>query len=214
MLNAEPRFLKHLTSLHQLFPRLRIVLEHATTKEAIQTVLSLGETIACTITAHHLFLVIDDWAGQPLHYCKPVAKSYEDRRALRNAIISGNPKFFLGSDSAPHPFRNKMPSLPISSQGEVEAACTACAAGVHTSPHLLPLVAHAFESIEPRISLENFEAFVSTNGRAFYRVDAPESYVTLERSEEALPHAYRLGEKDHVVPFKAGQSIGWKINRG
>jgi dihydroorotase len=89
VLNAEPRFLQHLVKLHKRFPKLRIVLEHATTSEAAETVKSLGETVACTITVHHLALTVDDWAGQNLHFCKPVAKGYDDRRALREVIASG-----------------------------------------------------------------------------------------------------------------------------
>jgi dihydroorotase len=214
VLNAEPRFLSHLISLHSRFPRLRIVLEHATTQEAIQTVLALGPTVSCSITAHHLLLTIDDWAGQPLHYCKPVAKSYEDRTALRQALISGNPKFFLGSDSAPHPFRNKMPSLPLTAQGEVEKACSACAAGVYTSPYLLPIIAHAFEAVEPVIPLDRLEDYVSNNGRAFYRVQAEEGrFVTLRRSQGKVERAFRLGGEDYVIPYKAGEAIGWEVVR-
>lgn len=92
VLNSENRFLPHLKSLHELFPRLRIVLEHATTREAVETVKALGPTVGCTITAHHLVLIVDDWAGQPLHYCKPVAKFPDDRKALREIIAEGKPR--------------------------------------------------------------------------------------------------------------------------
>ena len=89
MLNAEIKFLPHLRSLHRQFPQLKIVLEHATTREAVDTVKSLGPTVACTITAHHLSLIVDDWAGQPFYYCKPVAKFPDDREALREVIREG-----------------------------------------------------------------------------------------------------------------------------
>lgn len=89
VLNAERHFLKHLEQLHKDFPRLRIVLEHATTKEAVETVKRLGSTVACTITAHHLALTVDDWAGQSFNFCKPVAKYPEDREALRAVIKEG-----------------------------------------------------------------------------------------------------------------------------
>lgn len=89
VLNAEPRFLPHLKSLHVKFPRLRIVLEHATTRAAVETVCSLGDTVACTITAHHLALTVDDWAGQSWNYCKPVAKYPDDREALREIVRQG-----------------------------------------------------------------------------------------------------------------------------
>lgn len=218
VLNAEPRFLSHLTKIHEAFPSLKIVLEHATTASAIQTVLSLGPSVGCSITAHHLLLIIDDWAGQPLHFCKPVAKTYEDRRALREAVLSGNPKFFLGSDSAPHPFHNKMPALQVDKEEQVTCASCACAAGVYTSPYLLPIVAHAFEAVEPRIPLERLQDFVSNNGRRFYGVPATEPTVTLRRtdgSSRPVKHAFSLkgaaGSDGWIVPFKAGKDVGWEI---
>ena len=89
VLNAEPTFLPHLRKLHARFPRLRIVLEHATTRAAVAAVKSLGDTVACTITAHHLSLTVDDWAGQSFYFCKPVAKYPDDRAALREVIREG-----------------------------------------------------------------------------------------------------------------------------
>jgi len=88
-LNAESKFLPHLKSLHRRFPNLRIVLEHATTRDAVEAVKSLGDTVACTITAHHLALTVDDWAGQSMHYCKPVPKFPVDRDALQAVIREG-----------------------------------------------------------------------------------------------------------------------------
>jgi dihydroorotase len=89
VINAEVKFLPRLVKLHAQFPRLRIVLEHATTRAAVETVKSLGDTVGCTITAHHLALTVDDWAGQGWHYCKPVAKYPDDREALREIIREG-----------------------------------------------------------------------------------------------------------------------------
>lgn len=94
VINAEPTFLPHLRKLHAHFPRLRIVLEHATTRAAVETVKSLGTTVACTITAHHLALTVDDWAGQSWNYCKPVAKFPDDREALRQVIQEGEVELF------------------------------------------------------------------------------------------------------------------------
>jgi len=89
VLNAEPKFLHHLHRLHNAFPSLRIVLEHATTRAAVEAVKSCGSTDACTITAHHLALTVDDWAGQSYYFCKPVAKFPDDRLALREVIQEG-----------------------------------------------------------------------------------------------------------------------------
>ena len=89
VLNAEPEFLPHLRKLHAAFPRLRIVLEHATTRAAVECVKSLGDIVACSITAHHLALTVDDWAGQSWHFCKPVAKYPDDREALHEVIREG-----------------------------------------------------------------------------------------------------------------------------
>ena len=90
VLNAEKEFLTHLVALHNQFPRLKIVLEHATTRAAVECVKLLGPTVACTITAHHLAITVDHWAGQNYHYCKPVAKFPDDREALRDIIREGS----------------------------------------------------------------------------------------------------------------------------
>jgi dihydroorotase len=89
VLNAEERFLVHLESIHRDFPKLRIILEHATTRAAVQKVTELGDTVGCTITAHHLYLIVDDWAGKPHNFCKPVAKWPHDRSALQDIIKKG-----------------------------------------------------------------------------------------------------------------------------
>lgn len=89
VMNAERAFLKHLRQIHADFPRLKIVLEHATTRDAVETVKELGDTVGCTITVHHLELIVDDWAGSPIHFCKPVAKYPTDREALRDVVLAG-----------------------------------------------------------------------------------------------------------------------------
>ncbi|KAG8903386.1 Dihydroorotase [Tulasnella sp. 403] len=200
VLNAEPNFLPHLRTLHEAFPRLRIVLEHATTRAAVEAVKSLGDTVACTITAHHLDLTVDDWAGQSFHFCKPVAKYPDDREALREVVREGHPRFFLGSDSAPHPVQNKAVAKPTEG----------CAAGVYTSPILLPLMADLLESFG---ALDKLESFVSTNGRRFYRKEVALSNtksVRLERRPLTVQHEFTsLGES--VAPFRAGKEINWSI---
>ncbi|KAJ1718876.1 dihydroorotase [Coemansia erecta] len=203
ILNAEERFLSTLRELHQEFPRLRIVLEHATTKAAVDCVKSLGETVACTITAHHLYITIDDWAGHPHHFCKPVAKYPHDRDALREVVKSGHPRFFLGSDSAPHPRSAK--------QGEKPAA------GVFTTPVLIPLMVSLFESMG---CLDKLEGFISSHGRKFYGLsEKPSGSITLTRAPFKVPTMYTIAGSDQgdggatVVPFMAETEIPWSITR-
>jgi len=205
ILNAEPSFLPHLQSLHTAFPKLRIVLEHATTRAAITLVKSLGDTVGCTITAHHLALTVDDWAGQSWNYCKPVAKFPDDREALREVIREGHPRFFLGSDSAPHPPHKKSTSTPQSP----------CAAGIYTSPILLPLVVQLLEEFG---ALERVEGFASTFGRAFYGREVGATRegagrVVLRKVEgegRKVDERWVLGEES-VVPFWAGKELKWEI---
>lgn len=203
ILNAKKHFLIHLRQLAADFPNLRIVLEHATTSEAISTVLSLPSNVACTITAHHLYLTIDTVAPQPHHFCKPLAKEPKDRAALRDAIKSGNPKFFLGSDSAPHPTSSKAPGLVEG--GELSP----CAVGVYTSPVLVPLVAALLESFG---ALDQLEGYVSTNGRNFYGVPAGEGKeVRLRRVRGKKVQSLLKGNGVEVVPFWAGKELSWEI---
>ncbi|KAJ7638559.1 Dihydroorotase [Roridomyces roridus] len=201
IINAEPQFLPHLHSLHEAFPKLRIVLEHATTRAAVEAVKACGPTVACTITAHHLSLTVDDWAGQSFNFCKPVAKFPDDREALRQVIREGHPRFFLGSDSAPHPFHSKSTSTP--SQG--------CAAGIYTSPILLPLVAHLLESFD---ALDKLEGFTSTFGRRFYRrevsTEGAEKIALHKVDKYVIQEQYGDGEET-VSPFWAGKELGWQI---
>ncbi|WVQ95694.1 dihydroorotase, homodimeric type [Kwoniella sp. CBS 9459] len=207
ILNAEVHFLSHLKKLATDFPKLRIVLEHATTAAAIEAVAGLPDNVACTITAHHLYLTIDEVAPQPHHFCKPLAKEPKDRKALQDAIKSGNPKFFLGSDSAPHPLSSKTPNL--TDNGSVSA----CAAGVYTSPILIPLVATLLESFG---ALDKLAGFVSENGRAFYGVPAKAGQeLKLKRTgdgeQDGLVKGTFKGEGVEVLPFWTGKKLGWEI---
>ena len=223
VLNAEPLFLAHLEKIHANFPKLRIVLEHATTRAAVECVKRCGDTVACTITPHHLQLIVDDWAGKPLHFCKPVAKTPDDRAALRDVIREGHPRFFLGSDSAPHPIASKYPS-PASrnnSTAEFVHQC-GCAAGVYTSAVLLPLCATLLESFG---ALDKLAGYVSVHGRRFYDEPAePSRVVKLRRTtpdDKPVPASYvhvsSLGKDDgdptklQVSPFYGGQRLAWAI---
>jgi dihydroorotase len=208
---------------------LRIVLEHATSAAAVEAVKQCGSTVACTITVHHLALTVDAWAGQPLNFCKPVAKLASDRDALRKVIAEGNEKFFLGSDSAPHTLRKKLPSAHDHVHAQLSASkseagpseCPSCAAGIYSSSALIPLVAELFEddSLGTRIPLERLEAYVSTFGRKFYQeaVRESEKEVVLRRSEtkSRVAQAYSFvaedGQQEYVQPFYGGKEIGWEV---
>jgi dihydroorotase len=189
VLNAEEQFLPELERLHARFPRLRIVLEHVTTAAAVECVKRLGDTVAATVTAHHLDLTVDDWAGRNHNFCKPVAKYPHDRDALRAAVCEGHPRFFLGSDSAPHPRSRK------------EAAC-GCA-GVFTMPLLLPYLADCFDRLG---CLDRLQDFTSTFGRAFHGLPQVGETITLQKTETVVPASY-----GDVVPYRAGETLAWAI---
>ena len=168
--------------------------------------LALPPNVGCTITAHHLWLTIDQVAPQPLHFCKPLAKEPRDRKALQDAILSGNPKFFLGSDSAPHPLHSKTPG--IASDPHAEGEPTPCAAGVYTSAYLVPLVATLLESFG---ALDKLEGYVSSHGRKLYGLPAkPGDELRLRRAKKRVPSLLR-GDGVEVVPFWAGKELEWEI---
>ncbi|KAK9370497.1 hypothetical protein V1509DRAFT_615961 [Lipomyces kononenkoae] len=198
VLNAEQEFLPTLKDIHGRFPRLRIVLEHCTSAAAIQAVKDCGPTVAATITAHHLFLTIDNWAGNSFNYCKPVAKFPTDRQALLEAATSGCPKFFFGSDSAPHPITNK-------EKGQNAAA------GVFTQSHAAAYVAEAFDQLG---KLDKLDRFLCDFGRQFYKVtpaqDEPSWTVVLKKQQNVVPRLLGQGPSA-VAPFKAGETLNWKV---
>nr|XP_019008026.1 dihydroorotase, homodimeric type [Kwoniella pini CBS 10737]OCF46807.1 dihydroorotase, homodimeric type [Kwoniella pini CBS 10737] len=215
ILNAEIHFLTHLRKLAKDFPNLRIVLEHATTSNAIETVKELPNNVGCTITAHHLYLTIDEVAPQPHHFCKPLAKEPKDRKSLQDIIKSGNSKFFLGSDSAPHPISSKIPNL-LNNDKEIGLSISACAAGVYTSPILIPLVATLLESFN---ALDQLENFVSNNGRNFYNIPAKKGdELKLRRIGEnenkgIVKNTFKSEQVEglEVVPFWLGKKLNWEI---
>lgn len=189
VLNAEQAFLPQVERLHARYPRLRIVLEHVTTTAAVALVRRLGDTVAATITAHHLDLVADDWAGRNHAFCKPVAKFPADREALRAAVREGHPRFFLGSDSAPHP-------------REAKECATACA-GVFTSPWLLPYLADTFDRLG---CLPRLPDFAGAFGARFYGLPPATGTVTLVRRPLTIPPAW-----GPVVPYRAGETLAWAL---
>ncbi len=175
------------------FPGLKIVLEHITTREAADYVRDAGRNVAATVTPQHLMLNRNAlFAGglRPHAYCLPVVKREQHRLAVRAAATSGSPKFFLGTDSAPHAKNAK------------ESGC-GCA-GIFNAPFALEAYATVFEE---EGALDRLEAFASENGANFYGLPLNEETVTLERSEVTVPELV-AGD---IVPFLAGQTIGWRF---
>lgn len=206
VLSAEEKFLPTLLDLHRRFPKLRIVLEHCTTAAAIKAVQSCGPTVAATITAHHLFMIVDDWAGDPHCFCKPVAKLPSDRRALLRAAVSGDPKFFFGTDSAPHPAITKRADR--------------FAAGVFTQPHAVGLVINAFEQgietgvLKPEdVTEEKLIGFLCKFGRDFYSVkDKTGERIVLSKPSSPIEELLRTPNGTiEVVPFRRGK-LTWKTS--
>lgn len=180
------------------FPALRIVLEHITTQDAVAFVGESPSTVAATITAHHLLYSRNALlAGgiRPHYYCLPILKRETHRQALLGAVRSGNPKFFLGTDSAPH------------ARDQKESTC-GCA-GCYTAHAALELYATAFEQAG---ALERLDRFASHNGAMFYGLPLNEGKVTLRRTPWMVPEAYELGSSS-LVPLKAGDSIPWQLVR-
>ena len=185
-----------LAPLLQRFPRLRLVLEHITTLEGVQFVASMGPNVAGTLTAHHLLLnrnALLAGGVRPHHYCLPVLKRESHRQALLKAATSGSPKFFLGTDSAPH------------ARSAKEAAC-GCA-GCYTALHALELYAEAFEAAG---ALDKLESFASFHGADFYGLPRNTDKVTLEKAAWHVPDSLPFCD-DVLVPLRAGETLQWKL---
>lgn len=193
VLDREKLFLPIFAHLAQKFPRLKIIMEHITTAEAV-SLLDQYENLYATVTLHHLIITLDDLAGgllRPHLFCKPIAKRPEDREALINAAIQAHPKLMFGSDSAPHPLDKK-------------EAC-GCAAGIFTAPIALQALVELFEKHQ---AIANLQAFVSNNAQRIYGVVPPEKLVTLEPIPYKVPAMY--GE---VVPMFANLELPWSITQ-
>ena len=181
-----------LAGLVRDMPGLKVVFEHITTAEAAGFVIGSGPNLAATVTPQHMIINRNAiFAGglRPHAYCLPVAKREKHRLAVRKAATSGSPKFFLGTDSAPH------------ARSAKESAC-GCA-GIFNAPYALESYASVFDE---EGALDRFEAFASENGPRFYGLPLNEGTVTLERKHCAVPSA--LGE---LVPFHAGDTLGWTL---
>jgi len=185
-----------LEPLRRDLPALKIVFEHITTREAAQYVGEAGGPLAATITAHHLLYnrnAIFQGGIRPHYYCLPVLKREQHRQALVQAATSGSTRFFLGTDSAPHP------------KGMKEHAC-GCA-GCYTALHAIELYAQAFDAAG---ALAQLEAFASFNGPAFYGLPRNAGTITLRRESWMLPAELPLGDAT-VVPLNGGETLGWKM---
>ena len=177
-------------------PGLRLVLEHITTAHAVDFVVQAGTRVAATITAHHLLLnrnALFHNGIRPHHYCLPVLKREEHRRALLAAATSGNPKFFLGTDSAPHARHSK------------EASC-GCA-GIYTAHAAMELYAEVFEAAN---GLDKLEGFASFHGADFYGLPRNADKITLKRAAWQVPAELPFGD-GALVPLRAGESIAWRL---
>ncbi|MQY52714.1 dihydroorotase [Rhodocyclus tenuis] len=179
-------------------PGLRVVFEHITTREAAEFVAEAGPNLAATITAHHLLYnrnAIFVGGVRPHYYCLPVLKRETHREALVHAATSGNPRFFLGTDSAPH------------AQGAKEAAC-GCA-GCYTAHAAIELYAEAFAAAG---ALDRLEAFASFNGPDFYRLPRNQERITLRQQEWSPPAHYPYVAGETLVPLRAGEVLHWQLS--
>ena len=185
-----------LIPLRRDFPGLRVVLEHITTQDAADYVRDSGGEIAATITAHHLLYnrnAIFTGGIRPHYYCLPVLKRERHRQALLDAATSGDARFFLGTDSAPHALGDK----------EADCGCAGCYTGLHA----LELYATAFEAAG---RLERLEGFASHFGADFYRLPRNTGTLTLRKQDWAIPHELPYGERT-LVPLAQGETLGWRV---
>ncbi len=188
---------RHMIPLTRKFPGLKLVFEHITTAQAAEFVTTSPANIAATITAHHLLMnrnAMFTGGIRPHHYCLPVLKRESHRKALVAAAISGNSKFFLGTDSAPH------------AKSAKEAAC-GCA-GMFTAHAAIELYAEAFENAG---ALDKLEAFASFHGPDFYGLPRNREKIRLVKESWTVPETIRFGSEE-LVPLKAGEGMAWKYS--
>lgn len=193
VMDREAEFMSVYEMLALNFPKLKIVMEHITTADAVE-MLDRYENLYATITVHHLIITLDDVAGgmlRPHLFCKPIAKRPEDRSALLRVALQAHPKVMFGSDSAPHPKHAK-------------ESC-GCGAGVFTAPIALQLLCEVFDAHN---KLDNLQAFVSDNAQQIYGICAEFKEVVLVKHDFVVPDIYGT-----VVPMKAGETLRWSIER-
>ncbi len=188
---------KHLSRVHKEFPKLRIVLEHISTKDSTEFVKESSNKIAATITPQHLLYNRNElFLGglRPHAFCLPVLKREEHRVAVLDAAISGNPKFFLGTDSAPH------------KRAEKESSC-GCA-GIYSALNAMEIYAEIFDQNN---AIEKLENFCSKFGAYFYKLNQSKEKLKLTRSRNKVPTVIKI-DNDDIVPLMAGQEIGWNCS--
>lgn len=193
VMDREAEFMSVYEMLASNFPKLKIVMEHITTAEAVE-MLDRYENLYATITVHHLMITLDDVAGgmlRPHLFCKPIAKRPHDRDALLSVALEAHPKVMFGSDSAPHPKHAK-------------ESC-GCGAGVFTAPIALQLLCEVFDAHD---KLDNLQAFVSDNAQRIYGICAEYKEVVLVKHNFVVPDMY-----GSVIPMKAGETLQWSIDR-
>ena len=191
VMDREREFVPVYERLAKRFPRLKITMEHITTREAV-AMLDRYENLRATVTLQHLLITLDDVAGgmlDPHLFCKPIAKRPEDRDALLGAALAAHPKLMFGSDSAPHPVDKK--------------ECCGCAAGVFTAPVAVQMLAELFDA---HGALDRLQAFISDNACAQYEITPPVKTVRLAKGEAEIPARY-----GDVVPIRAGKTVSWSI---
>lgn len=187
---------QYLEKITASFPSLKIVFEHVTTRDAVDFVIAGSENLAATVTPQHLLLNRNDLLVggiKPHHYCLPVLKRGAHQEALRQAVVSGSKKFFLGTDSAPHEKREK------------ESAC-GCA-GCYSAPAAIELYAQVFDEMS---ALDKLEGFASDHGADFYGLPRNEDRITLKKETWTVPEEIRVARDKTLVPFWAGKTLHWR----
>lgn len=195
VMDREKEFMPIYESIAKAFPELKIIMEHITTKDAVD-LLDTYPNLYATVTLHHLLITLDDVAGgmlDPHLFCKPIAKRPEDREALLNAALKAHPKLMFGSDSAPHPKHKK--------------ECCGCAAGVFTASIALQVLVELFEKHN---SLENLNDFVSNNAQRVYGLNLKDKTVRMIKKDFIVPNSYEY-KNEKIVPMYATEVLSWSI---
>ncbi len=191
---------RYLSRIVTRFPALRIVLEHITTRDAVAFISEAGDGVCATVTAHHLLYNRNDMLDgrmKPVYFCLPILKRSTHQQALVEAVTSGNPAFFLGTDSAPHPRQAK------------ENAC-GCAAGAYTAHAAIELYAEVFDKVD---CLDKLEGFASHFGADFYQLPRNQDQIELTEESWQIPALLNFGQ-DRLVPIRAGEKMRWRVTSG